>query len=105
MAGRQLPPLMPGDLERCSELEGLVDPFLYGQVECSSRPVSHAPERGQNEILVAPVDASTTPSNGYLASHLGKDGSIPKFSGEPWEFDNFRWEFNRFLTKLESANK
>ena len=88
--GSATPPLMPGDLERCSEPEGLVYPFLYGQVEYISRHVSRAPELGVNEILVAPVDASTTPSNAYLASHLGKDGSIPKFSGERCDFDNFR---------------
>ena len=54
--------------------------------------------------LVAPVEASENPGPNLLGQ-LGKEGLVPRFSGEPCEFDNFRWEFNRYITHLEKAHR
>ena len=96
---------LPLHREEGSEPAGFVDPFLFGPREFGSGPTSQTPEWGVNSVMVAPIEVAGAPNNGLLASHLGKDGSIPKFSGEPCDFDNFRWEFGRFLTQLENSQR
>ena len=93
------------EMDLRSEPAGFVDPFLFGPREYGSGLTSQIPEWGVNSVMVALVEVAGAPNNGYLASHLGKEGSIPKFSGEPCDFDNFRWEFERFLTQLENAQR
>ena len=102
--GGMVSPPLHREVER-SEPAGFVDPFLFGPREFGSGPTSHIPEWGVNSVMVAPIEVAGAPNNSFLASHLGKDGSIPKFSGEPCDFDNFRWEFGRFLTQLENAQR
>ena len=88
-----------------SEPAGFVDPLFFVPREYGSGLTSQIPEWRVNSVMVAPVEVAGAPNNGYLASHLGKEWSIPKFSGEPCDFDNFRWEFERFLTQLENAQR
>lgn len=40
-----------------------------------------------------------------MLTQLLKDAAIPKFSGEPCDFDDFRWQFERHITNIESAQK
>ena len=57
-----------------------------------------------NFRMVAPVEVSDNPGP-RLLGQLGKEGLVPRFSGEACEFDNFRWEFNRYITHLEKAHR
>ena len=41
----------------------------------------------------------------FMLTQLLKDAAIPKFSGEPCDFDDFRWQFERHITNIESAQK
>ena len=61
-----------------SKTVGFVDTFLYGPRKFSSGPILHTLKWGGRSVLVAPVEVASAPKNGYLASHLGKDGAILK---------------------------
>ena len=79
-----------------SEPVGFVDPFLYGPREFGFGPISHTPEWGEKSVFVAPVEMASATNNGYLDSHLGKDGAIPNLSWEPCDFHNFAGSSNDF---------
>ena len=85
--------------------DGLIAPLVVMEEECRSFPEDQKFE-GITRFMVAPVETSGHPLNsGFLMSQLGKESVVPKFSGEPCEFDNLCWEFNRLLIQLEKANK
>ena len=76
-------------------------PFIFPETPEEEETICFG--RG-NFRMVAPVEVSDNPGPNLLGQ-LGKEGLVPRFSGEPCEFDNFRWEFNRFITHLEKAHR
>ena len=60
---------------------------------------------GVEHRSVGMVGANQTdgPGRGFLSQML-KEGSIPKFNGEPSDFSTFRWTFERFLNNAEEVH-
>ena len=81
-------PKEPGEAENFEQFFSFVD----ADVEETPQGVSCGES---TQVRMVEVDRSGRP-NAPLP-HLFKEGSIPKYSGQPATFGDFKWEFERFL--------
>ena len=76
------------------------DPILFGSEFGDEVSVFADPPSGTVR-RVAPVGVGREGDSKFMLNQLFKESAIPKFSGEVCDFENFRWNFNRYLQRVE----